>query len=320
MNTAQTRVLDTVLTNIVWESYKEPDLVGKFLFPYVNILRKDSKVVKFSDANFKILDSIRAPGAKFKAIEPSYSSETVSLFQDGLVAVIPYERVGEAAGIPNLDLLQMTVTKVLRYQYRKLEKEQAELATNTVNYNANNTVTLSGTDQFNDYTNSNPASVIEAAKEQIRRSIGVYPNTAVVSARAFSVLKQHPYYLNQFKYTTSKTITSDMLRDAWELTNLAVGGAVFQSNTTTISDMWGSDIVLAYVNPNAINNTMPNVATDESEPSFGYTYRLMYSPMVHKFRPDEDTLSWKSNVTFDRRTYIVGPNAGYLIKNAVATP
>jgi hypothetical protein len=212
----------------------------------------------------------------------------------------------------------LATAKVLRYQYRKLEKEQAELATNVENYNVTNVITLSGSDQFND-PNSDPQAVIEAAKEKIRRSVGAYPNTAVVSALAFSKIKQHPRYIDQVKYTTAESITPEMLRNIWELENIGIGGAVFQSNTATVSDMWGADIVLAYVNPMADNDISPDIETDEAEPSFGYTYRMKANPMVYKFRFDEDDFSWKANVTFDRRPYIVGRDAGYLIKNAVAT-
>lgn len=318
MNSSQTRVVDKRVTNVLWD-IKEPVLVGIKLFPYVNIARADTRVVEFTDLDFELINSTRAPGALFKSIEIEYDYQTVSLIQDALAAKVPIERLEEAEA-PSLNLQIIAASKVLRLLYRNLEMEHAGLATNSANYNVNNTITLAGTDQFNDYSNSDPATVIETAKEQIRRSIGIYPNVAVVSAKAFKALKHHPFYLEQFKYTSSKTITTEMLRDAWELQYIGIGAAIFKSGTGTVSDMWGQDIVLAYVNPYSFNkeNVLPDIETDETEPSFGYTYRLLSNPLARPYRFDETDESWKANISFNRRAYIVGRDAGYLIKNAVS--
>lgn len=319
MNSQQTRVTDNHITSVLWGVKTGHDLVGTLLFPYVNISRTDTKVLKFTARDFELINSVRAPGSQFKSVEVEYESETVSFIQDGLVSKVPIERIEETATLVSVGLQEIASIKTLKLLLRSLEKEHAGLATNTANYSANNTLTLTGTDQFNDYDASTPEVIIEDAREAIRDSVGVYPNVGVISAKAFRALKHHPTYLEQIKYTSSKTLTVDMLRDIWELKQLRVGTAIWTQNGTK-SDMWGKDIILAYTAPDAINaqDTKPNSATDESEPSFGYTYRQISNPLARPYRFDENDESWKSNTIFNRRSYIVGKDAGFLIKNAVA--
>ncbi len=316
MNSQQIRVVDRVITNIIWGVASAKNLVGSILFPYVNITRLDSKVIKFGMEDFELIDSHRTPGSDFKSVEVEYGDETVHFIQDALSAKIPIESIQASVGL-NIDLKAIAVKKVLKKQHRKLEKEHADLATNPSNYSSKHVKNLTGTERFSDFENSKPDEIAEEARETIRDSVGTYPNVGVISAKAFRWVKRHPIYKEQFKYTTNKTMTVDMLRDAWELDKLAVGEEIWSENGQR-KDMWGKNIILAYVSPDTIEQQVkPDTPTDEEQPSFGYTYREAGSPLAEEFYFDKNSASWKSNIIYNRKAYIVGEDAAFLITDAV---
>ena len=89
------------------------------------------------------------------------------------------------------------------------------------------------------------------------------------------------------------------------------GDAVSASGAAdTLSDVWGKDIVLAYTPVATVQNW--------GLPSFGYTYELSGYPAAMEPYYDRDTLSWVYPYVDAVAAQLVGAEAGYLIKNAVA--
>ena len=51
-------------------------------------------------------------------------------------------------------------------------------------------------------------------------------------------------------------------------------------------------------------------------PSFGYSYILDQHPLVEAAYWDRDSKSWLYGVEMERRPYMTGMSAGFLIENA----
>jgi len=56
--------------------------------------------------------------------------------------------------------------------------------------------------------------------------IGVEPNKMVISKPVFAALKTHPKIKEQFKYTSSDSITTVMLANYFDLAQVVVGKSV----------------------------------------------------------------------------------------------
>lgn len=307
-NNKQNQVIDPILSKVAL-GYRHPEHVGTVLFPVVPVNSSGGKIIQFDKSSFRLFNTKRAPGTKAKRATFGHDGEAYALENHALDAVVPRERMRDASVVPNINLATRAVNLVLKSSSLVLENAQASIATNLANYAANNQVTLAGTDQWNDYANSTPFQDVEEGKEAVRSRIGVYPNVMEIAAKVYKYLKQHPAVLDRTKYTSSESITPDILAGLFDVEKVVIGKAIaFDDDDSTI-DIWGRDVVLSY---------SPQSATGAEEPSFGYTYQMEGHPMVEVPHWDSDARSWVYGMTHERDAVLTGMDAGFIIKNAVA--
>ncbi len=304
MSISQVRVIDPVLTEIA-QGYRHAEHVGHALFPRVPVWVSGGQVLEFGRESFKLYQARRAPGSATKRIQFGYLGKSFALVQDALEGQVPREYLRDAARVPGVDLSRRSVNGVLRALSLTLENDQAQLATNAANYDADHKVTLSGTDQWSDGS-SDPVATIDTGKEAIRSSVGIYPNTLLLSARAFNALKEHPKVLERFKYTSRDSITPEMIAALWDLEKVTVGKAVAFDDAGGVIDIWGNNAILAYV---------PTTPSGMEDPSFGYTYTMQNYPLVEKPYYENNAKSWVYPVTYERLPVLTGILSGYLIQN-----
>lgn len=308
MNLGQARVVDPVLSTIV-QGYRLPQAVGEALFPRVPVHLRGGKVIQFGKEAFKLYNTARAPGARANRIQFGYEGVPFALAINALEAPVPRELQQDAAVVPGIDLGTRAVNLTMRSNILSLEVEQAGVALNASNYDANHKVALSGTDQWSDHANSDPSGDIQTWKEAIRSTIGQYPNVCEISAAVFAQLKFHPQIIDRIKYTGRDVVTTDLLAKLWELDKVVVGTMITFDDAGNATDTWGKDVVLAYV--------PPNPSTYE-EPSFGYTYTYAGHPLVEQPYWEDQTKSWIYGVSFDRQATLTGMTAGFLGQSVVA--
>lgn len=304
MSLSQARVVDPVLTTHV-QGFRHPDRVGRLLFPAVPVNLSAGKVVEFGKESFVLYNARRAPGAATKQIDFGYEGRPFSLVQDSLESKVPREFAREALASPKIDLGMRASNTVMNALTLTLEYDQARIATDLTNFDNNHKTTLSGTSLWSDGS-SHPVAVIEAARQAIRASCGVYPNTMVLGPPVYAALKNHPEVVARFRNTD--IISAQMLAALFELENVVEGRSVVADDSGTFSDVWGKDAVLAYV---------PTTPGGFEEPSFGYTYTMAGNPYVEAPYWDSNKKSWIYGVTYERAPVLTGMAAGFLIKNAV---
>lgn len=307
---AQRRVVDPILTNVV-QGYVHPEHVGMHLFPRVPVNVAGGKVIEFNKESFRLYNTQRAPGTPAKRIKFGYEGKPYALENHALEALVPKEHMREAEQVPGIDLASRSTKLTMDAELLGLEVQQATLATTLANYDANNRVTLSGTDQWNDYSNSDPKADIKAAREAVRSKIGVYPNVMVISAKAFNELSDHPAVLEKIKYTQAAIITPDLLAKVFDLDKVVVGKGVYSDDSGAFVDIWGVHVVLAYV---------PKSIAGAEQPSYGFTYTMRGHPMVEKPYFEEPIKSWVYGVHDERIPVLSGMEGGFFIQNAVAAP
>lgn len=308
MTLSQARVIDPILTTIA-QGYKNADFVGQALFPAVPVAQRGGNILSFGKEDFQLYSTIRAPGAAIKRMQFGYSAGKFSLESHALEALVPNELLADAAAVPGLDLARSAINKVQNIIGLRLEYVQAQLATTAANYAATNKATLTGTAQWSDLAASDPLKDIETAKEAIRKQVGKRPNTIVLSAAVFAMLRQHSKIIDRIKYTGRDVPTAELLASLFGVKQVLVGDAIYDNNGT-FADVWGKSVVIAYTE-------MASLA-DMGAPTFGYTYRLNGHPLVTMPYQDRNANSWIYQILDEVAPVIAGASAGYLISNAVA--
>lgn len=303
------RIVDPVLTNLAL-GYTNNEFVGQHLMPFVWVDKARSKLPVFGKEAFRIYNTERALRAQSNRINPD-GVGSIDLVTDehDLEYPIDYLESSEAA----YDLEAWAAMVAQGGIELRREKMIADMAQNLANYSASNKVTLSGTGQFTAPTTSDPIGVIETGKDAIRQKTGKRPNTMVLGASCLPSLRFHPQLTDKIKYTEKGIVRLESLRDLFEVDNIYVGEAIYANDADGFVDIWGDNIVLAYV-PQAPKQQ--GVSRNIYEPSFGYTPRRRGMPQVDTRNPDGKVELVRATDNF--RPYIVGADAGYLIKDVNA--
>lgn len=308
MTNAQVRVVDPILSNVA-RGYKNSELVGMHLFPYVGVSQRGGKVLEFGKESFKLYATGRTPGANTKRVNFGHSGVPYALEQHALEGVVPFEHQEEAAAVPGIDMGQGAVISTQDIIALRLEKAQSDIARNAANYSANNKITLAGVDQWSAYATSNPSQDIRDAIESVRSQTGKRPNVVLLGAKVFASLQEHPLILDRTKFTSKDSITADILAGLWNVQKVVVGDSIYADDNDAIQDVWGNDVVLAY--------TQIGTVANRGLPSYGYTYRLSNYPIVEQPYYDRNSKSWIYPVTDEVSPVMAGPLAGFVIKAAV---
>lgn len=312
LNSRTAGVVDAILSNYA-RAYRNADMIGTALFPIAPVPQRNMRLIKFGKESFRLLNTKRAPGAATKRVQYGFASDPISLLQDSLEALVPFEHQQEAAGAPNIDLASNAVKMVMDVIELGHEFESANLARNVANYHADNQLVLAADTDKWDHPESDPAQDISDAREQIRRKTGRYPNTLALGPDVFNALTRHAKIKDQFKYTSSESITEVMLAKYFKLKKVVVGSAVYlpedAPEDALANDVWGKDAILAFVPDGTTGNFQV--------PSFGYQYELSGYPQVEQPYPERNAKSWVYPTTSERRPYLTGADAGFIFKNAV---
>lgn len=309
MNTSQARVIDPILSTHA-QGYRNLEFIGHRLFPIVEIPVRGMQVLRFDKTSFRKMNTRRAPGARTERVQFGYASGPVALHQDALEGIVPWEHQEEATRVPGINLAKNGVEDVLNVIALGREMDIAKLVLDPNKYSANNRMSLTGADKWSD-PSSDPAKDVKEAREQIRRRTGRYPNQFTMSPPVYNVLSAHPKIKEQFKYTSSDSVTAEMLAKYFEVDEVIVGKAVYledsDSDDADAKDVWGEDAVLSFTSKRG----------DYRTPSFGYTYRLKGHPMVEKPYSERNIKSWVYPVTEDWSPEMTGPDAGFLFRDPV---
>jgi len=321
MTPSEARVVDPVLTEHA-HSYEHPQMIWSGLFPRVPVAQRGVAVIKFDRRSFLLYNSGRAPGGSTKRVQIGYTDDPVQLFDHSLEGKVPFELMQEAQEGPGIDLEREAVDEVLDMLNLRLEYDAGQVARDPNNYDADHKETLASGDKWSDPTSPDPAIVVNDAGQAIRRSIGRRPNTLVLSGAAFDALTEHEEIQDQFKYTSTRSITADMLAayffgsqsDGDQVRGqVLVGDAVYAESDdqdAQMVDVWGKDAILAYV-PMRENMS-------RRRPSYGYTYMLRDHPFAEEGYRDRNEKSWIYPLTMTRSPELTSMDAGYLMQDVVA--
>jgi hypothetical protein len=127
------------------------------------------------------------------------------------------------------------------------EKALADSLTSTSVITQN--TTLSGTSQWNDYTNSDPIGVANTAKKTIRAACGVAPDTIVADWGVLETLRYHPNILRNLGFADSRAgqLSNEDLARALGVRRILSADVMYNSakegQTEALASVWGKHMV-----------------------------------------------------------------------------
>jgi hypothetical protein len=314
---------DQVLTNISIEWPINREFIGNRLFPSLRVTKQSNKYGIFDREKWKLeAHDVRAPGTLANEIPGmKWSLDSYYANEHSLqIAVTDEERENADAPLtPDADATDLITMRVMLGR----EKKMKDMATDVNNYATGHTVTLSGTAQWNDYTNSDPIGNVRTAVRTIHSKLFEGPNMMIIPWLVMSTLEDHPDFIERIKYSERAILTADIVAAVFGIPNVVIPGsgystagtgvAVTSSNTTYL---WGKDVIIARVPATA------------GARQVGFGYEFVWSingqeQIVDRWREEPRV----SDVLRVRRRYdlkLIGHEGdgklltGYLIKNAIA--
>lgn len=89
--------------------------------------------------------------------------------------------------------------------------------------------TLTGTDQWSDFANSDPIANADTAINTILQNTGAMPNTMFIGKAGWDKLKEHPLILDKYKHTQTGIMTPELVAPVLGVDEIVVGSSVNNS-------------------------------------------------------------------------------------------
>lgn len=318
---------DPVLSNISVGFNAGNTLVGEALFPPVRVNKRAGKYYVFGLEAWQLpfQGDIRAPATVANEVPGvTLSSDSFFCNEHALQHAVPDEEEEQYAGSPLnplSDAVELITGKILLGR----EVAMRDHVYTDANYPADQVVTLSGTSQFNDYTNSDPIAVFRTAFRKMYSRLFREPNVAIIPYEVMLTLEDHPKIIARMASTERQVLTADLIANVLGVERVIVPGTGFVTNAnppaqpvdpSAISYVWGKNILLAYVPPRPAPRT----------PAFGYEFVQPINGLVQAsdrwYEKDRKATVVRVARRYDLKMVTkdsAGKNfAGYLIKNAIA--
>lgn len=299
--------------------YRNEEYVADVIMPRFIVKKDTAKIASYAADNLRVVQTLRAQGSRSNIVNHTvtftdhYSLEEHALSE--LISQAEYDNAElpiepQADAMENcLDILSVVKEKALA---------DAMSSTGVVTQN----VTLSGTDQWNDYSNSDPIGDIRTAIATVRASTGKLPNTLVFSYPVFDTLIYHPDFAAraQGAVVVNAQVVTQLLQTTFPtIKKVIVASAMYnatkEGQTMSLADIWGRNAWVMYIEPNP---------SFKKSRSFGFTYCRKANRVVQLFpmTMDSDLADRKSDKVRVEDEYdqkIVDVNCAYLVKNAIAS-
>jgi hypothetical protein len=177
----------------------------------------------------------RAPGSPYQRLQTKLSSDSYACENYGLEAPAPDEERKKYGAYFDLDKLK--VNRIIDTIRVNREVRVTNLVTGAGVSSAAISI------PWNDPT-SNPKGDVDAAKENIRRQIGLRANKLVISEPTFLVLQYHPKLVDLFKFTTPGLLNEEKLASYFGLDEVEIARNIQATNDEgqafTPADIWGN--------------------------------------------------------------------------------
>jgi len=292
-------------------AYRNAKLIADNVLPRVPVGKQEFKYWRYSlGEGFTIPDT--KVGRKSRPNEVEFSAtETPDSTEDfGLDDPIPQADIDNAP--PKHDPVGKAVEQLTNLVLLDREVRTASRVFNVNNYGSGNRVTLSGTSQFNDFTNSDPIrTIMDALDACIMR-----PNVMVIGRAVFSTLARHPRIVKAVLGNAgdSGIARRQDIAELFELEEVLVGEAWLNTakkgQPVSLARAWGKHISLVYRD-----------LTADTRGGTTYGYTAQWGSRIAGANPDSNIGlrgGQRVRVGESVKEVICANDLGYFIQNAIA--
>ena len=220
-------IVDKLLTNV--SSMHIPSgHISEKLLPYIGVKEMTGLLGKYGQQHLRIVNSVVGGKGRYRQVETiTRSSDSYHIEGHGLTGMVTREDYANVTLPFNAEKDEtMGLSTVL---WLEKEKGLADTLANTSIITQN--ITLSGTDQFSDYNNSDPVAEFSTARETVRTGCGKYPNVAWMDKAVRNKIKYHPQLLELlgFKYARPGGLSDQEIAQALDVDMVLVADVAYQS-------------------------------------------------------------------------------------------
>lgn len=310
MTTQNRAIVDKLLTNVS-RKYIPEGYISEMTLPVNQVVQTSAKVGYYGKEYLRIESSLVGGRTPYPRVtSTTRSSDTYLIEKHGLSDLVTEE---DYANVEQPFDARADLTTDLTHKLW-IEKEKALAdslgSTSVVTQN----VTLSGTDQYSDPSNSDPIGDFKLAKATILGACGALPNLAVMSWTVAETLRFHPALtvLVRGAKAIPGGLSDAELALALGVQRILVGivsyNSAVEGQTDSLAQVWGKNITFL----------VAPARPGKAQVTFGYRMqqrnprRVFRNPIGNPPNADEilvdDSYQW----------LIVDTTAAYLIKDAVA--
>jgi len=239
--------VDKLLTNVS-DGYIPAGYISEMLLTPLSVVQKTGLLGKYGDQHLRIENDLMAGRGKAPRVEAITRSTTTYMVEshglEGLVTPDDKINVEDPFDAEKDETIGLTTMIWL-----SKESNLAAAVNSTAVITQN--VTLAGTDQLSDYTNSDPIDEFRIARETIFASVGIPPDTATMSWEVFNTLAYHPGILRAlgFADVRSGQLSESELTKAMGVKRLLIGMAqqntAVEGQTDVRASVWGKHILFS---------------------------------------------------------------------------
>lgn len=300
-------VVDPALSNLSIR-YTNDTFIADQLLPMIKVGKQTGKYFVYDKANLRIDNTTRAAGAGANETDFGVAPTGVFACDDHALKGFIAQEIQDQADAPLNPLIDETESITEKLMLDR-ENNAATLLQNTANLTQN--VTLSGTSQWSDYSNSDPIGDIRTARSTVHQNTFKKPNTLAMSKLVFDMLSEHPQIIERIKYSALGVTTEELMAKIFKVNKILVGEAgsntAKEGQTDSLAYVWGKHCIVAYIAPTVGIKML----------TLGVTFTYTVRQVTRWF--DFDRKGTFVRVGEDNYTQvIIAAACGYLIKNAIA--
>lgn len=314
MSTQMKGIIDLLLTDASsMYAPSEENVIADSLLPGLKFSQYTGKLGGYGKNHLRIENNVVGGKGKFRRVESI--ARTTSGFEieshglEGMVSARDYANVIEPFDAEKDEVIGLTTMLLL-------EKEKGLADAMGSSSVLTQYIQLSGTSQFNDYTNSDPVGAFNVGKKAVRDGCGAVANCMILEYAVAEQLRYHPQLLDLlgFKFARPGGLSNEELARAFNVKKVFVPNAMYNSakegQTAVLAPVWGKHVVLAVIPDSAAKYQISlgyNIRLDGSSP------RKVYKQSV--FNPPGST---EILVQDEYDLVLSDVSAAYLIQNAIA--
>lgn len=296
---------DPILTNVS-VAYTNEEYIADMILPRMEVNDRKGSYYKWDKAKFRQADDRRTGSSRANRVSSGLTKQTFGpLSERSLEEAIEWDVMRDYPGDPKVDATE-TVTEGLLLNL-EIQIADALADTSTITQNT----TLSGTDQWSDYSNSDPFGDIQTGMDAIQLNAIKTPNTVWMGYQVWAKLRHHPDALGRMSVSVTRSLTPDDFADILGIKKVIVAKSVkntaAEGQTDSMSYIWGKHFWVGYI------TDRPGV----KQVTLGYILTLKGGRYIDRWsepQTKEDVV--RANDYYDE--VFMAVECVYLVKNAVA--